>query len=267
LAEVDTNPVISYRDLTNGDLKYAYYSPVGLQIMGITTENTTLTIGSVVEKAQLAVFANDPTATVTWSASTGSFDDPASKTPIYSPPAVDASQKVTLYVDVSDGVDVVQGSIDVVITNLANLGAALDFTHPSWGGPSTAFFSYADDRKVILLNFGASWDGFSMLDLPNENGLYGTYKNDGYYWILDWEDTVAVMQNLFSTNGYECTDAFEDTGLVTSQAYSDTFGTGLNAIPEHALIDRDGDVRKFAYGSINSDAAWEDAIKELLGIP
>ncbi len=133
---------------------------IPLEISSVTTDNTTMTIGSTTEKANLSVVMNNPAANVTWSASAGSFDSTTSKTPIYSPPATGTAQKVVITVSATDGIDNVQGTVDAILTTLTILGPPIDFTFKSWSTPNppyAPFSSFYDDRKVILLNWGASW--------------------------------------------------------------------------------------------------------------
>ena len=130
---------------------------IPLVINSVTTDNTTLTIGSTTEKAHLSVDTNNPAASVTWSASAGSFDSTTSKTPIYSPPGTGTAQKVVINVQVTDGIDTLNGTVDEILTTLTIMGPYIDFTHKSWAGPAVPFSSFVDDRNVILLNFGAYW--------------------------------------------------------------------------------------------------------------
>lgn len=133
---------------------------IPLAITGITTDNTTMTIGSTTEKANLTVTTNNPAATVSWSAAVGSFNNSASYTPVYSPPATGTAQKVVITVTASDGIDNVQRTVDAILTTLTILGPSFDFSLTSWvdeTSPFTPFSSFVDDGKVILLNFGAYW--------------------------------------------------------------------------------------------------------------
>jgi hypothetical protein len=134
---------------------------IALAINSVTTDNTTLTLGSVTEKAHLAVDTNNPAATISWTASVGTFNNPASLTPTYSPPGAAAGpQKVTITVHANDGIADVSGTVDVILTGLPLLGPGIDFSMASRLAPNTPyipFADYMDDGKVILLNFGAQW--------------------------------------------------------------------------------------------------------------
>lgn len=133
---------------------------IPLAIISVTTNNTTMTIGSTTEKANLVVTLNNPAANVTWTASRGTFDNATSKTPIYSPPATGTAAKVVITVTANDGIDNVQGTVDAILTTLPILGPPIDFTFKSWSTPNTPyapFSSFYDDGKAILLNWGAYW--------------------------------------------------------------------------------------------------------------
>jgi hypothetical protein len=133
---------------------------VPMEIYSVTTDNTTLTIGSTTEKAHLAIDLSNPAASITWSVGgAGVLDDPSSLTPTYSPPASGSPAKVTLTVQADDGMDVLSDSVDVILTSLPVLGPAFDFSYTSWEAPNAPFIPFADymdDREVIMINFGST---------------------------------------------------------------------------------------------------------------
>jgi hypothetical protein len=77
------------------------------------------------------------------------------------------------------------------------------------------------------------------------------------------------MQNYFDTNSWSATNVYEDPPLATLSPYASAYGGGSGGIPQNCLIDRDGDVRKYAVGAIDGSGPsvqWENAIKKLVGV-
>jgi hypothetical protein len=104
--------------------------------------------------------------------------------------------------------------------------------------------------------------------MPFEDTLYDTYKDDGYYWIIAWTDTVASQTAWLTTKGYNLTDSYCDT-LGVVDTYCTAFTGSTNGIPQNALLDRDGDVRKYGIGAVDGspyNTEWTNAVKELLGV-
>jgi hypothetical protein len=78
------------------------------------------------------------------------------------------------------------------------------------------------------------------------------------------------MQNYFSTNSWDCTNAYEDPPLDSLGPYASAYGGGSGGIPQNALIDRDGEVRLYSVGAIDGSGpsvTWTNAVKELVGVP
>lgn len=96
-----------------------------------------------------------------------------------------------------------------------------------------------------------------------------TYGPQGFYLILDWEDTTDFMQNYFDTNGWIATNIYEDSSLASLGPYASAYGGGSGGIPQNCLIDRDGDVRLYSVGAIDGSGpsvTWTNAVKELVGV-
>jgi hypothetical protein len=100
--------------------------------------------------------------------------------------------------------------------------------------------------------------------------LYEDYQSLGYYSILVWDDSLDFMQDYFSTNGWTATDCYKETSdHQVMGAYSAAFSSGSLGHPQNALVDRDGNVRKYDVGAIDGEpraTQWREAIEELLGI-
>lgn len=93
---------------------------------------------------------------------------------------------------------------------------------------------------------------------------FGQY---GYYWLVIWEEPWSESQGNFA--GKEPTNYFEDDGYAILSQYANRFAGGNTGIPQHALLDKDGKVRKYGLGATDQDpykTEWDNAIKELLGI-
>jgi len=90
-------------------------------ISSVTATPSTI---SEIQTSQLQVLATDPDSgpsplTYNWIVlpGEGSVDNAAIANPVYTPPSVTGTQVFTLTIDVSDGEDVTQGTIDVTVTD------------------------------------------------------------------------------------------------------------------------------------------------------
>ncbi|MCD6282682.1 hypothetical protein J7J84_03645 [bacterium] len=75
------------------------------------------------------------------------------------------------------------------------------------------------------------------------------------------------MGPYFHNDGYYPTEYFCRSGSNIRADYSTTFGDGGSGIPQHGLVDRDGNVRKYSVGATDGEpykTEWDDAIEELL---
>jgi len=132
---------------------------IPLEIYSVTTDQTTLQVGST-ERAHLVVDLSNPSATITWEATDGSFDGGDTGVAVtYAPPGSGSAKRVTVTVTANDGISEDSDSLDLIITTLPNLGAAIDFALPCWSQPNEPYKPFSDfiaDRCVVLLDFGSS---------------------------------------------------------------------------------------------------------------
>lgn len=245
----------------------AAYNPTGeLAIVSVTTDRTTLQVASS-ERAHLAVEVSDPSADITWEATDGSFagGDTGSEV-TYAPPDTGGARHVTITVTAERGADTADGSIALIITTLEDLGAAVDFSAPSFSTPAEPyrpFAHYLGEGKVMLLDFGAIGCQGCEAEFPSLLELYGSYSAQGFYLVVVWPNTLSQMQTWLNAKGYgEYTDHYQDTDSDILGLYVDAF-TGEESVPMNFLIDRDGNVRHWEIGEIN-EGDWADYIGELL---
>jgi hypothetical protein len=146
-----------YSDFTG--VASAAYIPAGeLAVVSLTSDRTTLQVNSG-ERAQLNVEVTDPAADISWEATAGSFTGGDTGSDVtYAPPASGGAQQVTVTVTAERGADIAEESIQLIITTLESLGAAVDFSAPSFSTPAEPYRSlayYLHQGKVIMLDFGA----------------------------------------------------------------------------------------------------------------
>ena len=100
--------------------------------------------------------------------------------------------------------------------------------------------------------------------------MLNTNGSNGYYWIVAWSTSLSDGQIYFDTNGYTPTDYYQrQTGAGQALIlYSTAYYTGSTGIPQHALIDRDGNVRKYSVGQMDYTPTraqeWRDDVSSLM---
>ncbi len=100
-----------------------------------------------------------------------------------------------------------------------------------------------------------------------------TAEGEDYYYItLDCQygsDTQAVHDAFLNVNGYDYTAAFFTNESGVSAAYMGIcgdFGFSPNYLPTNFIMDRDGCIRAGQNTVPDPITAWENKIRELLGV-
>lgn len=108
--------------------------------------------------------------------------------------------------------------------------------------------------KVAFLNFWATWCPPCRGELPDINEIYKEYKNNSQDVIilgvaapnLGKEGSKKDITDFLSKNGYTFPVMFDETGDIMDQY-------NIEAFPTTFIIDKDGNIYKYAPGAIEKD--------------
>jgi len=138
-------------------------------------------------------------------------------------------------------------------------GNAPDFTLVDLEGNNLTLSDFK--RKVIILNFWATWCPPCRMEIPDFIELYEKYGDEGLRIIgvnLDGGDRSSVKK--FSEK-YKINYPVVFGDVNVTQDYG-----GIRAIPTTFIIDREGNIRE-KYVGYQRKAIFEEALKKLLEIP
>lgn len=115
--------------------------------------------------------------------------------------------------------------------------------------------------KPIIVNFWASWCGPCKSELPAFDNLYGKYKDDVVFLMVNLTDgqreTVSSVKEFISDSGYSF-PVYYDIEYDAAIAY------GVRSIPETVFIHADGSLYDIRVGAMN-EAVLENYIEQMIG--
>ncbi|HEX2689650.1 MAG TPA: TlpA disulfide reductase family protein [Kofleriaceae bacterium] len=146
---------------------------------------------------------------------------------------------------------------------------APDFTAKDVTGKDVRLSDYRG--KVVLINFWASWCGVCKTEKPQLNAMAAEMANDDFVVIAlasdhGWADALAAVLDALAPQAVpEGTPTMEKVGTAFRQALPNgtpfkvlidppdgdqnigkiTAAWGIKAVPESALIDRQGNIRAY----------------------
>lgn len=138
-------------------------------------------------------------------------------------------------------------------------GVAPDFYLELFDGSD---FQLSDYRgQVVLVNFWGSWCAPCREEAPELQALYSDYKDDGFIIIgVNWLES-SRQKALDFVEEFDITyPNGEDIGEVVANKYH------IQGAPENFLIDKDGNVHQFIYGTVRYDTL-SSTIETLLAEP
>jgi peroxiredoxin len=135
---------------------------------------------------------------------------------------------------------------------------APDFTLRMVGGGE---FSLADNigKKVIVLNFFATWCGPCKAEMPELSAYYDKHKEEPFVIIgIDAGQKESKVKKFMDKHGVTF-----PVGIDEDEEIVDLYG--VRSFPATVLIGADGTVKVFEVGPIKSAAAsFDDALRESL---
>jgi PKD repeat protein len=252
------------------------------EITAINHPRTTSQAGNSAEAVSLGVvfsdmLPDDDTHEFLWTATDGTFDDPASRTPIWSPPANAADCEITVRVTDSFGL-FGEGAINQWATDmpvLHNPNAADDlivpqvldsvFTAPINTG-SFRFPNIEPDGNVVFVAFWASYASQSVADMPTLLDIYNMFRDRDYVHIcINVGETAADVQYFVNSNSYDASYWLLDHDS-TYFGLMNNWAGDVGTISMYLLFDRDGRCRWAYAGALTPTItnSIEQAIEELL---
>jgi len=135
--------------------------------------------------------------------------------------------------------------------------AARDFTVPTPAGKSLRLADYR--RKVIFLNFWATWCPPCKEEMPSMERLYQRYKEKGFVVLAISVDTEGAQVVAPFVKEHKLTYPIGlDPKMTLAQAY------GVRGLPASFLVDKKGNLTALALGPRDWDSKAARALIELL---
>jgi peroxiredoxin len=135
---------------------------------------------------------------------------------------------------------------------------APDFTLRMMGGGE---FRLADNigKKVIVLNFFATWCGPCKREMPELSAYYDKHRDEPFVMIgLDADEKEAKVEKFIAKYGVTF-----PVGIDDDNAISDSYG--VRSLPTTVLIGADGTVKLFEVGPVrDADKSFEVHVEESL---
>lgn len=157
-----------------------------------------------------------------------------------------------------------------LLTVLLSLFIFIGCTSNNKGKKAPAFSAHTIDNKeidteklkgkIIVLKIWATWCGMCITEIPQLNKLVEKYKNDeDVIFVAITDDHEQKITNFLSNR------PFNYQHIVDSKKLKLLYQTGLiKEIPEHIIIDQEGNVVMDVSGQIGNIAAQlDDKIQEL----
>ncbi|MDD3409822.1 MAG: TlpA disulfide reductase family protein [Eubacteriales bacterium] len=133
-----------------------------------------------------------------------------------------------------------------------------DFTIAMSDGQEISLYSLLAEKKVVVLNFWASWCGPCRMEFPYLQEVYTKLSADvGMIALsINERDTVEIIENLKAELGVTTVPVGRDIGL------SKRFG--VKAYPTSVLIDKNGVICLIHEGIVTSPVVLENALQSFL---
>ena len=120
-----------------------------------------------------------------------------------------------------------------------------DFTLPLLTGENGTLSAYK--RKVVILNFWATWCQPCRAEMPSMETLYQRFKNRGLEILaVDLGEDTATIRQFVRSNRYTFPVLMDENGKVSSLY-------GIEVIPTTYIIDRGGKIIATIIGSLQWD--------------
>ena len=136
---------------------------------------------------------------------------------------------------------------------------APDFELPALDGSEVALRSLR--RKVVLLNFWATWCGACRSEMPALEGLYRDLRSNPDFALITVSGSgrgAGPVAQFMERNGYDFPVLVDDAN-ATGSAY------GVSGIPSTFVIGRDGQIVWNCVGAIDwSNPILREALNKLL---
>ena len=127
-------------------------------------------------------------------------------------------------------------------TNSAQAHPAPDFTLQKLGG-GTISLSEFKGKKLVVVDFWASWCPNCRRDMPNLNRFYEKYKDKVEVIGVNLQEKESTVQNFISSRGISFPIALDPSGSA-SRAF------GIQYTNTHFLIDINGNLVRTIPGDI-----------------
>jgi len=120
-----------------------------------------------------------------------------------------------------------------------------DFTLPSLSGETRSLSSYK--RKVVLLNFWATWCPPCRAEMPSMEKLYSSFKGKDFEILaVNLQEDPKTVKDFVTKNGYTFPILLDSEGR-TGSVY------GVRGIPTTYVIDKEG----FVLGGSVGGKEWD----------
>jgi thiol-disulfide isomerase/thioredoxin len=237
------------------------------EVTKVDRNRTTSQKNNLNEKVSLSVEFTDPipagdTHTYLWTCPYGAFDNPASATPVWTPPNQVVKCQITCRVIDAGGLwD--EGTCNQWVTQwpvLTNpnttdgmiMSYPMDTADNGTIDPAQYKFPTAPepDGNALYINFWATWCGYCVTEMPDLDNLYNMYKDEEYVHLhVDVQETKATVQSWVAGHTFEATHwPLDETGNFFFAC--NNWNGDSNGIPQHLMFDRDGRCRGSHLGCI-----------------
>lgn len=114
-------------------------------------------------------------------------------------------------------------------------------------------------KKVVLINFWASWCPPCKMELPDLAKTYNKLKNKGFVIIgIAESSTKEAVNQLIKQDNIKYPVVMDNDGSIAN-----LYG-GINAVPTTFLIDKNGNIVNRQIGMFFGKSAIEDFVKSYL---
>ena len=126
---------------------------------------------------------------------------------------------------------------------------APDFTASLADG--TEFSLSAQQGKIVLLNFWATWCGPCVREMPAFERLQEEYGEDLAILAVNCMEDAGIVDAFLEENGYTFPVAYDTDGAISMKYPS-------QGIPYTLLIDEEGIIRQIYVGAADADTQYQE---------